>query len=384
MAFGSRIYVSYCASDKDWTRAFVEALRWSGGNVWQAEQGHPAGAAPGPDPDAERELTTRTVFVAVMSPAGLLAPGVERDVRLAARQRELDRERVTLVVLASECRVPRAWYGCEIVSGVSGTGMPPQEAARRVREVLAAIPQRTVRTRVVAPDSTGEALDRARALQTQGRAEEALAAYDQALDLVPALAVAWNGKGEVLLQSERYEEAVAAFDQAVQFDGTLATAWHGYGLALAQMEQPRDALEAQEHAVALDPDLAPAWSALGAALTKVGKHGEALEAYEKSLALDPRQPQTWRRKGDTLQQLARSAGSARSGRSRQTRGSGEPAPAFDDALEAYDQALALAPQYLRAWNNKIHLLDALGRTADAAKARCERERAMLGRATRDS
>jgi tetratricopeptide (TPR) repeat protein len=381
MDFGARVYVSYCATDQAWTRAFVEALRWSGGNVWVAEQGHAAGTSADSDLDAERELTARRIFVAVLSPASLLAAGVERDVRLAARQRELDRERVTLVVIASECRVPRGWFGCEVLSGTNGAGTAPQEAARRVGEVLAAIPQRTVRTRVVAAGTTAEALDRAQTLWMQGRADEALAAYDQALALDATLTSAWCGKGEVLLRTERWEDAAAAFEEALQLDAELAGAWYGYGLAMAQQEELDEALEAQERAVALDPQLAPAWSALGAAQTKLGKPENALDAYERSLQLDPRQPQTWRRKGDTLWHIARNATPARGGRVRQTGGrreTGIPARMFEDALAAYDRALELSPHYLRAWNNKIHLLDELGRAAEAAQARRERERAILG------
>jgi tetratricopeptide (TPR) repeat protein len=381
MAIASRIFVSYGASDQDWTRAFVEALRWLGGNVWLDEQGHAAGLASSPTPEAERELMSRAVFVVVMSPGGLIAPGLERDVRMAARQRELDRERVTLVALAHECRVPRAWYGCEVLSGIGGSGLLPQEAARRVGELLAAIPQRTLRTRAIVAEGAEEALARGHTLRTQGRAEEALVAYDHALEVNPTLALAWHGKGNVLLQIERYEDAAAAFDEALQLDPELAPAWHGQGLALAQLEDPREARAAQERAVALDPSFAPAWSALGAALTKLGKHEDALAAYERSLELDPRQPQTWRRKGDALQQVARTAGPAHGGRFREPRGRTEhtiPARTFDDALAAYDRALTLAPQYLRAWNNKIHLLDELGRPADAAGARHARERAILG------
>jgi tetratricopeptide (TPR) repeat protein len=218
-------------------------------------------------------------------------------------------------------------------------------------------------------------------LETQGRSDEALAAYDHALALDPKLTAAWCAKGNILLRIERYEDAAAAFDEALQLGSGLAAAWHGQGLALAQLEQPREARDAQERAVALDPELAPAWSALGAALAKLGKHDEALDAYERALELDPRQPQTWRRKGDTLQQLARTAGGARARSLLGTRGprqAARPAHTFEDALEAYDQAIALAPHYLRAWNNKIHLLDELGRPADATQARRERQKAILG------
>ena len=381
MAFGSPIFVSHCGADQEWTRAFVEALRWSGSSVWVAEQGHPVGPAASPDASAEHELTLRRIFIAVMSPSALLAQGVARDVRLSARRREMDRERVTLVVLAQECRVPRAWYGCEVLEGVNGAGILPQEAARRVGEVLAAIPQRTVRTRAVTADNSEEALTRAKLLETQGRSVEALAAYDHALALDPTLALAWCAKGNILMRTERHEDAIAAFDEALALDAELALAWHGQGLALAQLEQPREALEAQERALELDPALASAWSALGAAQAKLGKHDDALDAYERALELDARQPQTWRRKGDSLQQLARAVNPARGwrlGGAQGPRRTARPAHTFEEALEAYDEALALAPHYLRAWNNKIHLLDELGRPADAAKARRERQMAILG------
>ena len=60
-----------------------------------------------------------------------------------------------------------------------------------------------------------------------GDAEMALLRYGQALDHDPRSAKAWTGKGTALQQLERYEEALAAYDRALEVDpaNELARRW---------------------------------------------------------------------------------------------------------------------------------------------------------------
>ncbi len=49
------------------------------------------------------------------------------------------------------------------------------------------------------------------ALKAQGKYDEAIKAYDKAIEINPQLALAWSGKGFVLGQQGKYDKAIEAF-----------------------------------------------------------------------------------------------------------------------------------------------------------------------------
>ena len=55
---------------------------------------------------------------------------------------------------------------------------------------------------------------------------------------------AWYDKGDILHKLKRYEEAVAAFDRAIELDDKNAWAWHEKGQALYDLERYEESLTA--------------------------------------------------------------------------------------------------------------------------------------------
>ena len=51
-----------------------------------------------------------------------------------------------------------------------------------------------------------------------GRADDAIAAYQEAIAASPRIAAAWNNLGELLMQRDRYADAVSAFDTAANLE----------------------------------------------------------------------------------------------------------------------------------------------------------------------
>ena len=74
---------------------------------------------------------------------------------------------------------------------------------------------------MAAPDLAEGWLARGNLLAEARRDEEALAAFDKAIELAPDLAQAWRGRGVVLGLGGRFEEAVAAYDAALAADPSL-------------------------------------------------------------------------------------------------------------------------------------------------------------------
>ena len=61
---------------------------------------------------------------------------------------------------------------------------------------------------------------------TQGKYDEAIKAYDEAIRLDPNLAMAWSNKGNALTGQGKYDEAMKAYDEAIRLDPNLASAWN--------------------------------------------------------------------------------------------------------------------------------------------------------------
>lgn len=70
-----------------------------------------------------------------------------------------------------------------------------------------------------------------------GDNEDALIAYDKALELDPNHVSAWNNKGIVLYRLKRFEEAIVCYDKAIEIDPKYANAWYNKANAMRNFGQ---------------------------------------------------------------------------------------------------------------------------------------------------
>jgi tetratricopeptide (TPR) repeat protein len=71
----------------------------------------------------------------------------------------------------------------------------------------------------------------------EGNNEEALIAYDKALELDPNHVICWNNKGIVLSRLKRFEDAIACYDRAIEILPEYANAWYNKANALRNFAQ---------------------------------------------------------------------------------------------------------------------------------------------------
>ena len=126
-----------------------------------------------------------------------------------------------------------------------------------------------------------------------GRAPQALAALEKALQLSPRNAEAIALKGFLLAAQNRIGEALNFFDEAIAVDPALGNAWLGRGLGRIRQRHADAGWQDLQVAATLEPNRSALRSYLGKAFRNAGE--ETLARKELGLArrLDPKDPSPW-------------------------------------------------------------------------------------------
>lgn len=258
-----------------------------------------------------------------------------------------------------------------------------RDLAIRLAEILEqrecfAEAEQTLR-RIIALDS-GEVLPWYRlgcVLQSQGRNDEAAAAFSRARECDPSHAPSANNLGCLLLARGDAAGAEHRFREALQADPALAQANHNLAKLLIQqgrnddaeaflesattanphdpvllnlrgevfyrLQKMPEAAAAFEAGMRADPAYALSYANLGRLLQAEGCHEQALRMFRESLDLAQDAPDVLVDLGVSLQALDR----------------------YDEALDASAAALQLAPGHALAHLNSGFTLEHLGRTEEA-------------------
>jgi tetratricopeptide (TPR) repeat protein len=163
-------------------------------------------------------------------------------------------------------------------------------------------------------------------------------------------AVAAHRGGE-LAQAERL------YRQVLEAAPSSFAARHMLGVLKAQTGAPAEALELIGAALALKPDAPNVLFNYANVLKSVGRTDEALAAYERALAVRPDYPAAQAAAEQTRGLLAEALN--RSGNDLRAAGRAE------EAMANYERALILAPHYADALNNRAVALWSLGRFEEA-------------------
>ena len=147
-------------------------------------------------------------------------------------------------------------------------------------------------------------LVKAYTLMAMGRYEDAEETYDRVTKLEQNfssaenakfinagfyLARGWRGKGIALAKLGRHDEALQAFDKAIELSPEhVPYAWTSKGDSLRDLGRYEDAINAYDEALELYPKpanagIAQAWKGKGDVLSDLGEHDEAIKAYSAAV-----------------------------------------------------------------------------------------------------
>ncbi len=147
-------------------------------------------------------------------------------------------------------------------------------------------PPARISTQSGSPKTKEQQLDEALAHHEAKRYREALAAYEQAIQLDPGFSYAYNGKSLALYNLKRYKEALDTIGHAIVLTPNDPSLYYGKGRVLEQMQDYQDALRAYEQALRLDPRYALAWRKKGDVLRQMNRREESLAAFKRATQLD--------------------------------------------------------------------------------------------------
>ena len=106
----------------------------------------------------------------------------------------------------------------------------------------------------IQPDSHSALYKRGNALYALGSYKDALACYEQALEIKPDSNSAWNNRANVLYSLERYEDALACYERSLSIQPDYALAWYNKACCYAKLDNVDLALENLKRAIDLNPN----------------------------------------------------------------------------------------------------------------------------------
>ncbi len=130
-------------------------------------------------------------------------------------------------------------------------------------------------------------VNQAHRLWKQGKLEESITYFREAIQTNPQLVSAYEGLGAVLATQDKLAAATPHFRKVVELVPSNAMAHYNLGLAVLKQDQLDDAVACFSRAVELDPHAANAHEQLGCALLRKGRKEDAVTAFRQAIKLSP-------------------------------------------------------------------------------------------------
>ena len=220
-------------------------------------------------------------------------------------------------------------------------------------------------------------IDEGHVLEAEGRLDEAMQRYLDAVRLAPNPARAHLNRGNILLLKGDLQGALNAFSTAIKHKPDYAGAYYNTGNALLGNRQLGEAVASYRRALEIQPDYAEAHCSLGVALKELGQLDDAVASFRMALKIKPDLAEAHFSLGLALQGLGQLEGAAASFR-RTVELRPDLAEAHsnlgfvlldiekhDEAVASYRRALEIKPDLAVAHNNLGAALKEQGKLMEA-------------------
>ena len=141
------------------------------------------------------------------------------------------------------------------------------------------------------PTALHPCMDLVSLLQRRFRVPDAEPVFLACLALTPADARLQLGYGQLLYELFRFDEAMAAVEESLRLMPNMYPALNQQAIILVALGRIEEAVALFRRITVEDPRNAPAWANLGCTLVAEGAFEEALSAYRQSIQIKPADPQ---------------------------------------------------------------------------------------------
>jgi len=180
-------------------------------------------------------------------------------------------------------------------------------------------------------------------LRNQGRHEDALKAFDKAVQLRPGDAGSWRHLGDALVDLGRFDDALLSYQHAMQLDPVDWEAANKCAYLFHRLQRFDEALAGFALCDRLRPDELQTLHMRMDCFCRLKRFDDALIVGRRAMTLDPNDADTCNNVGAVLQSLGRD----------------------DQALEHFDRAIGLRPGFVDAQRNRASSLTKLRRLPEA-------------------
>ena len=146
---------------------------------------------------------------------------------------------------------------------------------------------------------------------SQGRFEETIAEYDEAIRLNPLLTVAYNNRGLAYIRLGKHRRAINDLNEAIRLNPNDAAVHSNRGLAYLKLGQPLTAVNDLDEAIRLNPKLLEAFMTRSSAFGELGHQARAMRDFDRviedlneTIQRNPGESEPYRRRGVAYRTLA--------------------------------------------------------------------------------
>lgn len=125
------------------------------------------------------------------------------------------------------------------------------------------------------------------ALTKQGKLDDAIAHYYEAIRIKPDYVKAYSNLGDALSQQGRFEDAIAHFSEALRIKPKDMETHNNLGNALARQGMVKEAIVHYLEALRINPEYAKAHSNLGIMLDRQGNLDGAVKHFSEAVRINP-------------------------------------------------------------------------------------------------
>ena len=173
-------------------------------------------------------------------------------------------------------------------------------------------------------------LDRGDGLYLDGRCGEAILAYNNAIELDPLYAVAYNNRGNAYMALQQYERAIEDHNRGIELNPQVAIAYYNRGSAYDGLKQYRQAIRDYTRAIELDFRDAKVYTDRGSDYLELRQYDRAIRDYNRAIEIDPLYITAYTSRGFTYFEIKQ----------------------YEQALKDYTRAIELDPRDPTSFGNR--------------------------------